>query len=226
MSEPAYGARVVEDPPPDLTGNAAGDRDPWQCEICGGAVPGTKDGRKPRLMLCEDHRKSRTRGGGGGAGSGATTPRNTGLHNRIAEGMTALHGMAGFAVTMVSVPTRDEIWQRDGQIIADNSGRIGEAWAKYADNNPKLQKAILKFLDTAGTLSIVGAYAPVAMGIAMNHRASTVAKAQPAPRPAPAPMAPASEPMPTPTAPPGGGGVIFQPSSNGNGLPFATDVIE
>lgn len=215
-----YGTAVLNDPPP--AHDASNDKDPWSCEECGAPVPGTKDGRKPRLMLCEAHRKNRPRGA---TGEKSTSPRG-GQHARIATGMTALHGMAGFALTMLTIPTGDDVWGRDGQIIAENSVAIGEAWAKYADNNPQLQKALVKFLDTAGTLSIAGAYAPVVMGMVMNHRTTPPKNVAPA-RPAQSPMQPPVMPMPSPTTPPGGGGMpVFTPSPNGNGLPFPTDIIE
>lgn len=230
---PAFGTRELpdldlDDTPPHL--NPAGDSSPWACEVCGQPVPPTPSGRKPRLMRCDDHRKGASSTGGG------TTTRAGSTHDRIKTGMQALHGMLGFGIGMVSIPTGSPVWGRDRDIIAANSENIGEQWAKYCDDNPKMRKAILSFLETAGALSIAAAYAPVVLAITVNHKQAM------APAPAPVHVPPMPQAPPTPFARPEpayppfmpqgptvapNGGTIFEPSMmNGNGLPFATDVPE
>lgn len=144
------------------------DSDPFMCEVCGAPVPRTPTGRKPRVMLCEEHRKSTP--------STGTGKRAGGSHAKIAEGMAALHNMLGFGLGMVAIPTRDPVWQQDGKILSGRAEDIGEAWAKFCDTNPKARKSIEKFLEGAGTLSLIGAYAPVAIGIGMNHRTAMAGK--------------------------------------------------
>lgn len=220
-----------EIPDLDLEGSAASDIAPYACEICGQPVPVGTAGRKPRVMLCAEHRKART-----GTTSGSTAGARAGSsHERIATGMTALHAMVGFGIGLVAIPTGDPVWHKDRDIIGANSGNIGEQWAKYCDDNPKMRKAILSFLETVGALSIAAAYAPVVIAITVNHKTAS------APKPAPVPAAPTMpQAPPTPFQQPmrvapewltdtpvdSTGAPLFQPTSNGNGLPFATDIIE
>lgn len=215
--------------------NPDADMAPWSCEVCGQPVPIGAAGRKPRVMLCEEHRKARARGG---AGSTTTSTRAGSHHERIKTGMQALHGMVAFGVGMVSIPTGSPVWGRDREIITSNAENIAEQWAKYCDDNPRMRKAILSFLETAGALSLAASYAPVVVAISMNHKQATTQAQAPAPvqqmpqapptpfeRPAPAPFVPPPF-YPPATVPPGGGTPVFQPSVNGNGLPFATDIPE
>lgn len=151
--------------------NPDADTAPWACEVCNAPVPPTPSGRKPRLMRCDEHRKT---------SSGKNAPRSaggSGKHARVHEGMMAIHGMVAMGVGLVSLPTHDDVWIRDKDIIADNADSLSEAWAKATDVNPKLQKAVLQFLDMAGSLTLIGAYAPVAFAITMNHKNTAAQKA-------------------------------------------------
>lgn len=212
--------------PPHL--DPSGDSSPWACQQCGQPVTPTTSGRKPRLMLCDEHRK--TRATGSSSGSGTTTRAGT-HHDRIKTGMQALHGMLAFGIGMVSIPTGSPVWTKDRDAITANAENIAEQWAKYCDDNPKMRKAILSFLETAGAISLAGAYIPVVIAVSMNH------KGAPTPVPPPSPVAQMPQSPPTPFQPPRPpfvpppfnppqGSPIFQPTANGNGLPFATDVIE
>jgi hypothetical protein len=228
------------DQPPPYSANTApqqndGDRAPWSCEVCGNPVPPTPSGRKPRLMRCDEHRSAK--------GPTANAPRaagGSGQHARIQEGLTGLHGMIAFSVGMISLPTGDMVWAKDRDIITEYAPKVSEAWATYCDTNPKMRKAMLSLLDTAGMVSIAGAYAPMVWAITMNHKSA----AEPAPVPVQhVPQAPpnpfqrprAAQPtvIRTPQNPPPGPipetpiqsrSPFLGPPGNGNGLPFATDV--
>lgn len=216
------------------------DTAPWLCEVCSSPVPPTPSGRKPRLMRCEEHRSAK--------GPTANAPRaagGSGAHARIQEGLTGLHGMIAFSVGMISLPTGDLVWAKDRDIITEYAPKVSDAWATYCDTNPKMRKAMLSLLDTAGMVSIAGAYAPMVWAITMNHKSA----AQPAPAPAQAaPNANSAPPNPfqaamprhnrqapgpaptvirTPQSPPMSAPSPFLgPPGNGNGLPFATDIKE
>lgn len=223
----SFDTREITDPdldvPPHL--DPSNDTAPWRCTECGQPVPVGPSGRKPRLMLCEDHRKSHK-----GTSSNAGTSRAGTVHDRIQTGMGGLHAMLGFGVGLVAIPTGSDVWRQDSRAIATAAPNIGEAWAKYCDDNPKARKMILSFLETAGALSLAGAYAPMVIAIMMNHKTAS----SPAPVVASPPQMPQAPPTPferptfvPPTVfPPGGGTPLFQPSANGNGLPFPTDIVE
>jgi hypothetical protein len=141
---------------------AGNDTDPagWFCEVCSTPIS-TPSGRKPRVMLCDEHK---------GKGSSGKAPAKKGTnHDKIATGMTAIYGLTGGALVTVGIVTRDPVWGLDGQAFNMSAPAIGEAWAKMADQSPATQKAILKFLETVGFLSLVGAHVPLALALTNNH---------------------------------------------------------
>lgn len=143
-----------------------GDDTGFRCEVCNTTIS-TPSGRKPRVMLCPEHRVGNKAGDGG---TGKKVSR--GNHAKIEEGMTAFYGMIGLGLTGVGMTTHDPVWMRDAQLFNINAPRIGAAWADAADQSAKTQKALLKFLESVGFLSLVGAHIPLALGIAANHQAA------------------------------------------------------
>lgn len=166
--------RIMDDPDKlDLPSLADPELDssPYVCESCGVTIPPTPTGRKPRVMLCDEHKNPRN-------ATGKTTSRPASrAHGKIKDGMTGVHAMLSFGVRSLKFATVDDVWVEDGNILASHADRLGNAWADACATNPKLEKQVLKFLDAAGTLSLLSAYAPVAYAITANH--ISVAKKKP-----------------------------------------------
>ncbi len=185
--------RYLDDTTVESLADPDQDSSPYQCEVCGTSIPPTPTGRKPRHMRCSEHK----RGSAGTAGGTQKTSRTSASHAKIADGMAAVHGGLSFGVRALAIPTRDRVWIADADIILEHANSIGEAWANLTDTNPTLRKRIEKFLEMAGTLSLVGAYAPVAIAIGVNH-VNAAKAAAPSPSPAPDDTFIPSSPFPHP----------------------------
>src|SRR5882762_10192366 len=132
---------IPDDTPPAGQINDVDD-DIRRCQFCGTPLDPDAHGR---TKYCDDH-KTLTSRNEKSTGAGTRT-RGAKGHGKIAEGMTAIYGMIGFAVGAVYMPTLDEAWLRDKEIIHANAENCGEAWAKVCDTNPKIRKRVEQFLD-------------------------------------------------------------------------------
>lgn len=57
-----------------------------------------------------------------------------------------------------------------GVIIAMNANELAESWQNLLDNNPKLRKRFLGYMETSGWATVITAHLAVAVPIALMHR--------------------------------------------------------
>lgn len=129
------------------------DAAPYRCEICGDAVPPTPSGRKPRLMLCEEHRKGHTPR----KGTSTTTV------NAIVVGLEDIYRAIGLVVTFAH--------PADGQLVALRAHDLAESWRPLLEQDARLRKWLSKAMQASGWGSVLITHALLGGAIAANHYA-------------------------------------------------------
>lgn len=175
---------VIDDP-----GITSHDPERFACEVCGVTLTYSGRGRYPKR--CDEH-KSGSKSADGPKRAGRQTAQ-------ITESMTQLYEMLGQGLVLVGAATGDEALKGDGVLIDDRAEILAKEWAKLAETDPKVAKA-LKGLATGGAWGgVVITHAMLLIAMARNHQTHPKAKRERQPKPQPQPRTQRGpEPRPNP----------------------------
>jgi hypothetical protein len=124
------------------------------CRNCGRALEYSGVGRKPTVCKrgegCkESEPKMRARG------SVAADVE------KIREGFIEIYTVVGAGVSFVD--------QFDGMVIGTNAVRLADSWAKLAETDPKVRKALMRMMTGTSWGAVIVAHAMVAVPIMQHH---------------------------------------------------------
>ena len=124
------------------------------CQNCGRELEYSGRGRHP--TVCKR-----------GEGCREEEPRLTASRSRsgdverIRTGFQELYVAIGVGVSFVD--------GYDGMVIGGNAAKLADSWAKLAENDPKVRKALMKMLAGTSWSGVIFAHAMVAVPIMQHH---------------------------------------------------------
>lgn len=95
----------------------------------------------------------------------SSRPRKATLENRLAGSLTTL----GLLVTATGAGTGQAAIQADGALIIANAPSVAHALDELAKQDPRVAKALERALTVGVYGQLIGALAPLIIGIAANH---------------------------------------------------------
>lgn len=138
-------------------GNPAGRA--FYCEECGTGIS-TPSGRKPRVMLCDEHRKNAPKGtrSPGGSAVGATAA----LIERAISELQSGYSLIGSATKFIDPIT--------GECIVDQKEALAESWRALLTTNKKLRDLFAKTEQGMAYLPLIVAHGDLIVKIMLLKR--------------------------------------------------------
>lgn len=130
----------------------------YQCEECGREIS-TPSGRKPKVMLCEEHRKT---SGRQGSRQTRTSPAST--QALIDRAVTQLE--SGYRLVAAGAKFADA---EAAGVIGDSADKLAESWRMMLETNKKFRDMFAKMEKTSAWLPVIVAHGDVASAIIMSR---------------------------------------------------------
>lgn len=143
------------------------------CEVCGVDIVYSGRGRKPKR--CDEHKRNQ---------AGTTgTRKSTGQVASIRSGMTDLYRAAGSGLVILGGMTGDQALKNDGELIDNRADVLAAEWAKLAENDPKVRKALSNLSTGSAWGGVVLTHTLLAFAMIKNHQQYGKPKAPKQPKP-------------------------------------------